>query len=306
MKLYRREATCSINNKIVYSEEIKEYNKSYGKCNGRIYRLKTRFDKSRVNRQWALRHTLLGGECFDAIKCLRIDAERKVWWNEGEQAKKVARMYSNGKNTSESPEMAFKYFRLAAHKGDVEALKKVGKMFLKGYGVEPSIKMAFKYYQAAAILKDVEAQKIVAYMYSKGIGVEPSNKMALKYYKAAACQGDEEAQKIAEEMYLKGFGGKRSYLKGLKTAAYKGDGEAQKIAAKMYLKGMSLNGIRVKQSYYLAFKYKKAAKKQLQEIRFKECKIAAEKGDVEEQNKVAKIFKRSFRKPIDILGSFDI
>ena len=67
-------------------------------------------------------------------------------------------------------------------------------MYFEGQGVPQDDKEAFKWYRLAAKQGQVEAQYNLGAMYFKGQGVPQDYKEALKWYRLAAAQGYAKAQ----------------------------------------------------------------------------------------------------------------
>ena len=103
---------------------------------------------------------------------------------------------------------------LAQFKED-EIYLKYAKMHESGKGLEKSDKLAFKYYKLAADLGHVDAQIILSTRYRFGEGVEKSNENAFKYMELAAKSCNMEAIHNLGIYYLSGIGVNKSYEKGM-------------------------------------------------------------------------------------------
>jgi len=102
--------------------------------------------------------------------------------------------YDAGTYVEKSPELAFKYFTLAAEQNYPFGVYKLGTCYEEGTGVEVSLEKALECFHRAASLGCVEAQLLLAVAYKNGeLGLEISLEQGLFYYHQAAEQGCVEA-----------------------------------------------------------------------------------------------------------------
>ena len=99
----------------------------------------------------------------------------------------------------EDYETEFKYYRIAADKGDAEAQHLLGTMYKNGTGVKQDYQEAARYFRLAADQGDADAQFCLGMMYLHDDGVRKNPQKALKYIRLAAQQGLEKAQVILEK-----------------------------------------------------------------------------------------------------------
>jgi len=100
------------------------------------------------------------------------------------------RAYKNGNYTT-----AMREFKLIAVKeGFPGAQYLVGMMYAMGKGVPKDYKTAFKWFKIAAEGGDLDAHKSLGQMYFDGMGVPQDHQMALKWYKRPAERGHADAQ----------------------------------------------------------------------------------------------------------------
>ena len=84
---------------------------------------------------------------------------------------------------------ALKYFKEAAHKGDIIAHFFVGEMYDKGEGVPQDFKQAVYWYTKAAYQGDVSSQCRLAKMYLDGEGIAKDNDKARYWFTKAGEHG---------------------------------------------------------------------------------------------------------------------
>ena len=101
---------------------------------------------------------------------------------------------------------AFKYYRIAAEKGDAHAQFRLGKLYDEGWGVRLDYLNAIRYYRLAADQGEARAQCNLGCMYEDGRGVRQDYQEAARYYRLAADQGNASAQCNLGVMYAEGWG----------------------------------------------------------------------------------------------------
>jgi uncharacterized protein len=100
-----------------------------------------------------------------------------------------------------STNMAFKYYRMAAQKGNVEAIRKMGWIYATA-GADKN--EAAVYYKTAADMGDVESQMELGDLYRDGIGGAATLAQMPKYYLMAAAQGDRAGYQRMGYLYASG------------------------------------------------------------------------------------------------------
>lgn len=90
---------------------------------------------------------------------------------------------------------AFKFYKSAAMKGDLEAMCSLAFFYKKGIGVEKNIALAKKWYSSAALNQEPTAHCNLGWFYERGIGdLKPNINKAIFHYRQAAAQGIKKAQ----------------------------------------------------------------------------------------------------------------
>jgi TPR repeat protein len=97
--------------------------------------------------------------------------------------------------------IAFKYYRMAAEKGNARALRQMG--YIARYIGTDKVEAAL-YYKAAADKGDVESQIELGDLYSEGVGGEATLPESVKYYLMAAAQGDGRGYARMARLYADG------------------------------------------------------------------------------------------------------
>ncbi|XP_010632405.1 protein sel-1 homolog 2 isoform X3 [Fukomys damarensis] len=105
---------------------------------------------------------------------------------------------------------AFKYFSMAANKGNAIGLHGLGLLHFYGKGVPVNYAEALKYFQKAAEKGWPNAQFQLGFMYYSGSGVWKDYKLAFKYFYLASQSGQPLAIYYLAEMYATGTGVSRS------------------------------------------------------------------------------------------------
>ncbi|XP_054552184.1 protein sel-1 homolog 2 isoform X2 [Talpa occidentalis] len=133
----------------------------------------------------------------------------------------IGKMYLEGNAAApQNNATAFKYFSMAASKGNAIGLHGLGLLYFYGKGVPVNYAEALKYFQKAAEKGWPNAQFHLGFMYYSGSGVWKDYKLAFKYFYLASQSGQPLAIYYLAEMYATGTG----VLRSCRTAVelYKG------------------------------------------------------------------------------------
>ncbi|MBZ3886277.1 Protein sel-1-like protein 2, partial [Sciurus carolinensis] len=133
----------------------------------------------------------------------------------------IGKMYLEGNAAApQNNATAFKYFSMAANKGNAIGLHGLGLLYFYGKGVPVNYAEALKYFQKAAEKGWPNAQFQLGFMYYSGSGVWKDYKLAFKYFYLASQSGQPLAIYYLAEMYATGTG----VLRSCRTAVelYKG------------------------------------------------------------------------------------
>ncbi|XP_060239144.1 protein sel-1 homolog 2 isoform X2 [Meriones unguiculatus] len=123
----------------------------------------------------------------------------------------IGKMYLEGNAAApQSNVTAFKYFSMAASKGNAIGLHGLGLLYFHGKGVPVNYGEALKYFQKAAEKGWPNAQFQLGFMYYSGSGVWKDYKLAFKYFYLASQSGQPLAIYYLAEMYATGTGVLRS------------------------------------------------------------------------------------------------
>jgi hypothetical protein len=87
-------------------------------------------------------------------------------------------------------EVAARFFRQAADKGDATAQFNLGRLYSQGRGAPPDLTQAAIWFRKAAEHGHAEAQARLGELLFKGEGVAKNKPEAVKWYRAAAAQGN--------------------------------------------------------------------------------------------------------------------
>jgi clan AA aspartic protease (TIGR02281 family) len=171
-------------------------------------------------------------------------------------------MYSQGTGVTQDLKEAVKWFRLAADKGNAEALSFLGAIFHDGgQGIAQDYREAAKWYRLAAQKGDADAEDTLGdIFYTGGAGVTQDFKEAAKWYRLAADHGNAEAQLRFGYMNYNGQGVTQDYKQAMKwyrLSANQGNEDAQFFLGNMYHDGKA-----VVQDYREAVKWHRLAAQQ--------------------------------------------
>ncbi|KAJ3101451.1 Leucine-rich repeat serine/threonine-protein kinase 2, partial [Phlyctochytrium planicorne] len=109
-------------------------------------------------------------------------------------------------NVDTNPVEAFKWFQMAAEKGNSEAEERVGDMYREGKGVEQNQREGFKWYLKAVRQGNASVENKIGNCYLKGEGISKSVAEGVKWIKRAADKADAEAQCDLGRCYFEGLG----------------------------------------------------------------------------------------------------
>ncbi|XP_042522408.1 protein sel-1 homolog 2 isoform X1 [Dipodomys spectabilis] len=123
----------------------------------------------------------------------------------------IGKMYLEGNAAApQNNATAFKYFSMAADKGNAIGLYGLGLLHFHGKGIPVNYAEALKYFQKAAEKGWPNAQFQLGFMYYSGSGVWKDYKLAFKYFYLASQSGQPLAIYYLAEMYATGTGVLRS------------------------------------------------------------------------------------------------
>lgn len=111
----------------------------------------------------------------------------------------LGEMYELGEGTTQNFNVALKFYKKSAQKGNTFAMCKMGNFYQFGQGVEKNDSLAFIEYQRAANAGNPWGMRCVGSCYHNGAGVKEDISNAWHWYKTAAKNGDEEAQKYCRQ-----------------------------------------------------------------------------------------------------------
>ena len=101
--------------------------------------------------------------------------------------------YHRGWGVEKNIETAYKYYRLAAERGEASACHNLGGCYLHGEAVESNDSLAFIWYSRAAGKGFTQSSYILGELYENGKGTTRNDSMALKCYLAASTKYPEAA-----------------------------------------------------------------------------------------------------------------
>lgn len=118
-------------------------------------------------------------------------------------------VYLYGENgLPQDSEKAFKYYTLAADKGDKVALNNLGSLYFSGIGTQKNVVKAVKLFEEAARLGNNEAAVNLAFVYltSSNGGGSNLRSMVVRLFNQAAEGGNITAQYMMGMIYYNGYG----------------------------------------------------------------------------------------------------
>ena len=171
-----------------------------------------------------------------SLKYFKIAADK----GDENALKNVAYLLRNGKGVETNLELSFEYYKKAADLGEVEAMQKLGDLYERGTGVKRNVELAIHYYQLASEKGNHAAMQKLGDLYKRGEGVEQSYQEALKYFLQSESLGNSNAMLRLGEMYSSGRGvekDEKKAFKYFKKASDLGNKKAHQILAKHYMSG---------------------------------------------------------------------
>ena len=147
----------------------------------------------------------------ESFKWYLIAAERGDY----DAAFYVAWSYDNGIGTDKDYVEAVKWYRIAANHGSSSAMNNLAVCYENGQGVEKDEGEAFSLYLKAAEAGSIVAANNVSVCYEEGTGSEINPQQALLWKEKAAEGGNSKVQGKLAKWYFKGYGTARNYEKAL-------------------------------------------------------------------------------------------
>ena len=158
-----------------------------------------------------------------------------------EAQKRLAEIYKNGiLGVSKNQKESFKWYLIAAERGDYDAAFYVALFYANGNGIEKNYVEAVKWYKIAADHGSSSAMNNLAVCYENGRGVEKDEEEAFSFYLKAAEAGGSVAANNVSICYQQGTGTKVNPQQALfwkEKAAENGNSKAQKKLSEWYFKG---------------------------------------------------------------------
>ena len=145
---------------------------------------------------------------------------------------------------------AVHYYKLAADRGNSEAMYCYAKMCSRGIGVDQNLTEAFNYFMRGSNLSDYRAMRHAAKMLEDGRGTAQNSQEARRLYKIAAKKGQDPYSLYAFAFILESS---HQYVRALKY--YKSASERGVIDADVACGRMIEEGLGRKKSYEEAFAY---------------------------------------------------
>ena len=108
---------------------------------------------------------------------------------------KVAGCYNGGMHVEKNDTLAYKYYKMAADYGHIEAHVRTAIHLLFGYGIPKDKKTGVKYLKIGADNGSAFGQYMLGFLYRAGeIGLLGRDKKAVQYFEMAAKQGHAKSQ----------------------------------------------------------------------------------------------------------------
>ncbi|KAK8835279.1 hypothetical protein M9Y10_026482 [Tritrichomonas musculus] len=179
-------------------------------------------------------------DLIKAAQYLKLAADK----GNAEAMSRYALMLKRGQGFSApNPEMAVFYFKRAIDKGSVRAMQQYANMLMYGDGTPPNPEEAVHYYKMAIDLGDAASMNNYGYMLLHGNGIETNKELASRYFKMAIDLGDTASMNNYGDMLSHGRGikaDKEMAVHYYKMAADKGDRRGIHNYAFMLLKGWGI------------------------------------------------------------------
>jgi TPR repeat protein len=170
----------------------------------------------------------------NAFKWYRLAAEK----GHVDAQSNLAYLYYFGMGVKADQALAVRWFSRAAQKGDSYAQYCLGLLMKDGEGTTKDPMKAFQWFAKSAGQGNSFAQFEMANMYVSGDGVEKDMDKAIKWYGRSADQDNVEAQNILGAILYEGDGVKTDYVRAgnlFKKASQQGDASAQSNLSGYYL-----------------------------------------------------------------------
>jgi uncharacterized protein len=166
----------------------------------------------------------------------------------------LAWKYYYGQGVPKNLHKAFRLYRKAARKGDVDAMFIVGGMYMQGEGTSVNKSEAFKWLYSAALngRSSKESERILGQFFILGQNVPQDYSEAVHWYELAAKSGDPEAQSELAYLYFTGKRVERDYEKAgqwFEVAAKKGYPLAQYNMGILWYTGNGVATVDMVQAY---------------------------------------------------------
>lgn len=193
-----------------------------------------------------------------------------------------ANIINNGDGVTADKIGAAHYFKLAADNGNVDAMFIYGQMLEEGNGIPKDKAESVRFIKIAADKGNSKAMIEYAYMLYFGLGVTSDNAEAELYYKKAAHSGDIDGMNKYTDWLRRGFGptlNKAEAARYFKMAADKGNIDAMKNYAEMLSFGDGIPVNKTEAVYY--------------------TKMAADKGDSYAMVNCAEMLKNGIGIPVN-------
>ncbi|CAC9635718.1 hypothetical protein [uncultured Gammaproteobacteria bacterium] len=222
----------------------------------------------------------------------------------------LARMYHRGINVTKDTKLAFYWYSQVAESGYSTAQFNLAELYDSGVGTEKNLKQAIFWYAKAAQQGFIAAQYKLATIYHSGRGVEVDDVKARYWYTKAAKLGLAPAQLALGKLYDKGEGVAKDLAAAqhwYEVAAVQSNAEAQYYLADLFERQAKFFQALLMYQQSAAQKFTKAQLRLAQlyyQGRLSEkddvealklALIVAEKGNVEAQFLVARIYHSSLQ-----------
>lgn len=189
--------------------------------------------------------------------------------------------YHRGWGVEKDVDMAYKYYLLAAERGDASACHNLGGCYLNGVPIPSNDSLAFVWYKRAADKGYLQSQVVLGKFYEEGMGsVEKSDSLALQYYLLASEKYPEAS--LAAAMILVSH----DSISGLSKKELR-----QSQTAKLLLS--AAEGGQLKAQRYLADCYREGYYVKKSKKRMASClTVCAEQGDEQSLLRLARCYER--------------
>ncbi|SDE30720.1 DUF559 domain-containing protein [Belnapia rosea] len=187
---------------------------------------------------------------------------------------KMALMYWNGRDVTQSDSEAVRLWRIAAKKGYAEAQLYLAIAIREGRGSAQSDSEAVHLYRLAADQGNAHAQNQLAFMYREGRGIQQDDTEAARLYQLAVTQGHADAQNNLGNFHLEGRAVEQNNHEAarlFRLASEQGSARAQLNLSLLYSSGCG-----VEQNYIEAARL---------------CRLSADQGNAIAQNNLATMYR---------------